>query len=309
MKVLSVSTKKNPGSVNFCNSLKKFGFSYELLGVGEKWGGWRYRMQTYVNKLKTLPTDDIVILSDADDVLCVREFSGEFERRFRAFGTPVVIGGDATCAHHYNCKPVDRYWADKTPTKFQYVNAGSIAGFAGALSEMWQWVLDHGYTDDQHGLGFYVNSHPLNVVIDSHCKLFYVNPPPASLIPQGVFNWKENELISIDTQVLDASITPFFVHYAGNFTLSGVDNYFLGKTTEHHKTSYLDVGSKLLGAEALQLSECNSYANSIGVAIFWTIVGISIFVTFALVYMIYRYIKLKSVLKAQTKTIKTLKTK
>lgn len=307
MKVLSVSTTKNAGCANFCTSLQRAKIPYELLGVGEKWGGWRYRMQTYVNTLTTLPQDEIVLLSDADDMLCLRGTATELEEAFLAFDKPIVVAAELTCNPMYNCVPVVNYWGDTPPPVFQYVNAGVVVGRANALAEMWQWILDQGYDDDQRGLGAYVNAHPSNVVLDSDCKIFYVNPPPQSG-KQGKLNWDEDEnFVSVDTGVLSHMPRPFFVHFAGNFVVGAIDSYFLGKPLKSHQPIYNTVSRKLLGKDAIEVSNHTTADTKIGVAIFWTTFALLIV---ALLYIIGMHVRRRKADKSKkpSKPSKTEKT-
>lgn len=95
--VLSVCTDESPGLTNFENSLKQNGYNYEILGKGEKWGGWDYRTKKYLSKLKTLDPELIVVLWDATDMLFVQHKDVLLQKFLNGYDGKVVIGAESNC--------------------------------------------------------------------------------------------------------------------------------------------------------------------------------------------------------------------
>lgn len=164
VKVFLVATSNMRGLKNALVSLRKNQFSYEVLGYGTKWKGWRYRMKLYEDATAKEPRNTICVLMDAYDAVCIRPYqTKEFVEAFDSYGKPLVIGMESSCGG--NCQSLPEWW-DKRPalkakTKNLYVNGGLISGFSQNISEMFAWMLkDPSITDDQVGLGLYVKSHP-----------------------------------------------------------------------------------------------------------------------------------------------------
>jgi hypothetical protein len=58
------------GSIqNFINGLDYYDYNYIIVGSNQKWKGWYGRLLEYIKILKLLPKDQIVIFSDARDVI------------------------------------------------------------------------------------------------------------------------------------------------------------------------------------------------------------------------------------------------
>ena len=54
-------------------SCKRNGYDLQVLGYGEKWGGFNWRFKIIIDYLKTLPENDIVCVVDGYDVVCCRD--------------------------------------------------------------------------------------------------------------------------------------------------------------------------------------------------------------------------------------------
>ena len=178
--VFSVATKYTLGLHNWQESLKTQGYSYRVLGFGDVWGGWRYRMKTYRDALSTWCEDkgekSIVILSDAYDVLFVRKSTDGLLKKFKSFQKPIVASVEKGCG--INCGLVTEWWK-KNPEevkhiigKDKYMCAGLIMGEAKALADALTWALDNNYKDDQIGLSSYVQVFPDMAWLDYRSTIF-----------------------------------------------------------------------------------------------------------------------------------------
>lgn len=290
MKVLSVCTNSSPGLYNFRTSLSKNGFEdVEIMGQGEKWGGWRYRMRKYLNRCAELEPTEVVIHSDGDDVLCVKGDSKTMEDTYRTFGTSIVTAAESICGS--NCVPLHNYWKDQKRPSCQYVNCGVLIGEAQAFVKLWTWVLEQGYEDDQVGLANYINAFPEEFSLDDQHLLFYVNPTPVlKQQPEYVKDPKSGVMRVVFND--EESYEPFFLHFAGNFVHASVENSFIPEALQQHQSHYNHVAKTLLGSEGLEKAP-HEFGITISRIIFWGILTILTVFCFVLGWFLYRtYMKL-----------------
>jgi hypothetical protein len=182
--VISYDNAPTENTRFYINTLKKNKWEYVLIGKGEKWEGWTTRMRAYMNILKTLPPNKLVVLTDARDVICCRG-SSAFMDAFASFSRDIIVCMEIMCGNQIEidddyiglqCHPLKNYWKyhsyTKTPSR-KYVNNGLIAGKVSKLIEILQYGIDNKYTDDQFSLGSYVNKYPAGVGVDTEAELFH----------------------------------------------------------------------------------------------------------------------------------------
>jgi len=178
--VFTVATKYMLGLHNWQESLKTQGFSYRVLGFGDAWKGWRYRMKTYRDAMLKWsdshgPTS-LVILSDAYDVLFIRKADDGLLQTYYKFNRPIVVSVEKGCG--VNCGLITEWWNDNEDQKQHIVGnnkfmcAGLIMGECKALATALTWALNKGYTDDQIGLSSYVQVFPELVWADYKSEIF-----------------------------------------------------------------------------------------------------------------------------------------
>lgn len=244
--VLSVSTNE---CKNFEDSLKKFGWNYRILGLGQKWGGWVWRMKMYREALKKLHPDTKVILSDASDVIALKSPPMNIDDNIN-----IMVSGNNNCTLGI-CKPITKFIKLRNIVgKKKFVNAGLIYGKAGKIIDMYSWIIEKGFTDDQLGICLYFekNYTDLSLTIDSENRYF--------------FNNDKNMYNEIPTSA-------FFVHFPGMRTK---DRYFynflyslMGKEPKNHYNS--------TASQILENFEKIEYENTKPIAIvFWVMIAITI---------------------------------
>lgn len=95
--VLTLSTDNGNATSNWVYGARKLGYTYTLLGQGQKWGGWSWRTKQYIEAVKTLGDNAIVLILDTNDVLLCRGPKSLY-RAYKACGNPLLIfGGEPTC--------------------------------------------------------------------------------------------------------------------------------------------------------------------------------------------------------------------
>ena len=143
------------------------------------------KMRTYLEHLKTMDENTLVILTDSRSVLCCRPYT-QFNKAFTSYGRDIVVGMEMFCDNllddsaspHQTCTPLTQYWkynnVQSTPVR-KYVNDGLIAGKAKALVQLFTFLLENKCGQLQMGLGKYMNTHPERVGADIEAKLFHVS--------------------------------------------------------------------------------------------------------------------------------------
>jgi hypothetical protein len=54
---------------NYIRGLEYYTYNYIIVGIGKKWNGWYGRLVEYIKILQTLPKEQLVVITDARDVL------------------------------------------------------------------------------------------------------------------------------------------------------------------------------------------------------------------------------------------------
>jgi hypothetical protein len=171
--VALVATHWTPTFENCRRSLHLYGYDYDVIGWNQKWEGFSWRIKLY--KEYCLKQSGIIVFIDAYDVIAVRH-SLDFFATYQAFKRPVVVGAEWWCSSKTNCGRVNKWWKDNNikPSFRSKVNAGCLVGQSNQLSEMFSWILENNYQDDQLGLAAWINLFGKDTVaLDSGSTLFY----------------------------------------------------------------------------------------------------------------------------------------
>jgi hypothetical protein len=205
----------------FVTTLQQTKWAYKLIGEGEKWEGFTNKLKGYLKEVTSMKEDQVVVLSDARDVFAVRP-PNEFVKGFLSYGGRVVVSMELFCEGHmtgdkttgFKCIPLTKYWKHYNLTEVphrKYVNSGLIAGYAKDLVALLTWILEHKYTDDQLGLGNYMNAFPHLVYADSKAELLHTS---GAAVNCGRYN---NQIQSADSPTLMELLGcgAFFLHIPG----------------------------------------------------------------------------------------------
>lgn len=77
----SVRNEKNESFVNFLKGLTHYKYNYIVCGINTKWDGWYGRYKTYIELLETIPSEQLLFVTDSRDVL-VNDSSVEFVKKY-----------------------------------------------------------------------------------------------------------------------------------------------------------------------------------------------------------------------------------
>ena len=182
---LVVSYDNNPTANTefYMSTLKSHGWNSVFIGKGEEWRGFIARIRAYAKTLETIDDSQIVVVTDARDVICIRD-SEAFMEGFREFKRGIVVSMELMCGGNFEvsddyknvqCVPLTRYWKARglMPPMRKFVNAGLVAGSVKALKQMYAWILENGFTDDQYAIGSYMNTFPDRVAADTDAILLH----------------------------------------------------------------------------------------------------------------------------------------
>lgn len=158
--VLTVATDITPTVRNYIRSLHRYRYRYMVLGMGEAWGGWQWRTRQYIEAIKRLGPNEIVCVTDANDVLFTKP-APEFLRRFLSLKSRVVIGSEA---NNFGGEMLDPMVRETVNLKLQdlmgpedwrrvrnkFPNCGFMVGYRNDLLQLLLDIRDE--KDDQNGV-------------------------------------------------------------------------------------------------------------------------------------------------------------
>ena len=155
MNIITVATHDEAYLSAYEQSCKKHALCLKILGWNELWRGLTWRFYLMKEFLKDMPDDEIIIFTDAYDVICL-ENSDEIKRKFVLFNKPIVFG---------ICNPL-KFLVPKlldivvyASYKKYIINAGCYIGYVSSLRVLINEILDNikinNYRCDQKLLNCY----------------------------------------------------------------------------------------------------------------------------------------------------------
>jgi hypothetical protein len=189
----------NENSQIFKQTLENNKWEYVFINSGLVFKGFTDKIEGYYSYLKTLPEEKIVVLSDARDVLCCRSPTGFIEgfNHLNKTERKILISTELYLLGHMNWTEEEmnekrkhdpnyfyqgalltKYWEHynyEAPPDKKYVNSGLIAGKVFQLKEMFQWIIENKYTDDQLGVANYIINFPERVTLDINNEILHTS--------------------------------------------------------------------------------------------------------------------------------------
>ncbi len=145
------------------------GVPIEIIGLGCKWQGFGNKPLWLKEKIlqSGLRPDDIVLFTDAYDVVCQADLS-TLVPKFRSFNKPLVFGAERGC--HPNSSLADQF--PQSPTSMRYTNSGGFVGYAGEILRMIDQSGIRPHEDDQEMACQYTIRYPDRVGLDYRAEIF-----------------------------------------------------------------------------------------------------------------------------------------
>ena len=142
IKVLTVATENNDGLRLLLDSAKKFGIKVEVLGLDKEWNdggnkprldypGGGQKVNLLKEKLKEFDDDDIVVFTDAYDVVYNSNLN-EMIGKFKSSGSDLVFGAEFYCWPDENLKRT----YPLGPNDKHFLNSGVFIGYVKKLKEV-----------------------------------------------------------------------------------------------------------------------------------------------------------------------------
>jgi hypothetical protein len=206
---------------NLIKSLKLNGWEFMFIGDGIPWKGLITRSEGYAKALSLLHPNKIVVLLDARDLICVRSPNFFIEAMGFITNLPVIVSTEFFCDAKTEvtptyvggqCVSLQKYWEYHSITPVRpFLNNGLICGQSYYLKEIFNFVLDKKYQNDQLGVGIFMNTFPQFIYADHkaqllHTSTFGVNACLQSYVNQSVDSPTFAELMGRGA---------FFIHVPG----------------------------------------------------------------------------------------------
>ena len=192
IKVFTYATEMKETLRVLLESLKRNGYSYEVVGYGKPWSGFRNRMSEYLNAVKAYKEkageNELAVIIDGYDCLSIKHSESvynTFINRTRNTA-PVMFGVEVVCGGNCN-KNIGEWYEyhniyggkggieamyksqDSDPIiteKPIFLNAGMIIGRVGPLEKMYNGMLALNIEDDQIAAGTYILEHMDDIDLD-----------------------------------------------------------------------------------------------------------------------------------------------
>ena len=205
-------------------SFARHGLHLEVLGGGEPWGGFAWKLAKMYEFVRAAPPGEIVVFMDAFDVVLVSPV--DLEARFRAFARNIVFSRDET----ENVDWVVKHCKERIfkPAFEHTINSGLYMGYAAALGGLFAHIsalrdLSSPAVDDQEIVNVLPAESPdvmrfyqENVAIDADSRIFLTVMSPHYV------GWYDPRQVAGTRALLEGRLTPNFLHGPGKCDLSPV---------------------------------------------------------------------------------------
>ena len=219
--IITLATSKTNAVDNFELSCKNNNLKYKILGLNEKFLGWRWRMKKYLNELKNYKDDDIILLCDSYDML-VQEDQTKIIQKFKALKKSVIISAEMNLLlpaelSQFDINPFflsyNKFPKHKT-SDYRYPCLGGVIGYKKKLEDLYQSMLSYNdknlkkecYYDDQCLFSYYYINNNKKFSLDYNQSIF--GNLSGSI---NRYQLKNKTLYNNKTNT-----TPSLVHFQGN---------------------------------------------------------------------------------------------
>jgi hypothetical protein len=168
MKLYTVATHPDGYFNLYQKKAKKEGMEMNVLGFGEKWKGYAWKFNKFYDELSKVNPKDIVIFTDAYDVLLVNN-PKEIEKRFKEMDCNILLSIEEEPSNIFHL-----YFYKKMFPTFgkHFINSGMYMGYAGKIREMLGMIKDQfglkDKDDDQKVLAQFLNRN--KDYVNQNCK-------------------------------------------------------------------------------------------------------------------------------------------
>lgn len=154
--LVGISTQRKEELDDFIACAKKYEHTPVILGLGQKWQGFKTKIGLVHKYVSSLPRDDLVAVVDVYDLLVQsrpRDFVQLFTDRAASQGKDLVLGvGDEFGMPLTNVRKCSGIEARYFKSRFKFVNGGFVFGRAHFMTEMYDFMLRNVSHDDEVGI-------------------------------------------------------------------------------------------------------------------------------------------------------------
>jgi hypothetical protein len=221
--VITLATTQTNAVDNFEVSCKKNNIKYKILALNEKFKGWRWRMECYLNELKNYNDNDIIILCDCYDLL-IQENQNNIIKKFKALKKSVIISAEMNLLlpaelDQFNINPLKLTYNQFPKNKisdYRYPCLGGVIGYKKNLQEVYQTLLNFNdenlnkscYYDDQCLFSYYyIKNNNKKFTLDYNQSIF-------GNLSGSLNRYKVNKNNLLYNSV--TKTTPSLIHFQGN---------------------------------------------------------------------------------------------
>lgn len=240
MKIFTIATHEEGYLPQLKTTSLSLGFKLNILGENEKWGGFSWKINKYLQALKGLPAEEVIICTDAYDVFVVGT-PQEVLEKYKSFNKTLVFSGQ----RKYATSKIFQKLANKvmsddiffnssmlppTKTSYRWPCTGLFMGPAGELVELFIKLLQLNVPtvgNDQILMTKYYLKYPTSIALDEDCHIFQNLWKTRGLV-KGVFNVNDKDA-EVRIKIIDGEKRPYnvmtnsspcFVHGPYNVDLS-----------------------------------------------------------------------------------------
>lgn len=152
-------------------SAEKNNVSIINIGEGKKWGGNVLKPKYFFEYIQNLPDQDIVICTDACDIVYCSNLE-EILSKFYRMNARIVFSTEK------NCYPLThlRHRFAHFNGPYKYLNAGGFIGYVKEIKEMLHNIVQQikpGMRSDQALYQQYYVNNPEKIYLDTNCEIFH----------------------------------------------------------------------------------------------------------------------------------------
>ena len=153
--LVTVSTKQHPNLERWKKSALTHGFTPKILGLHEKKtykdpligkGEFGMKLRYLYKYSKTLKPDDIILFTDAWDVIIIGDCD-KIYKDYKSFNKDIVFGGETIYGALYDVYTIFTIFKYDLSKAFPYLNAGVVIGRAGTIRDLIEKYTEKNITD------------------------------------------------------------------------------------------------------------------------------------------------------------------
>ena len=231
MKAITVATENNGYFETLKESSMRYNYHLVVLGYEQEWKGFGWRLNLVLEYLKTLPSDEIVIVVDAYDVIFLRD-SKELKEEFLKMNVKFLCGAFRKLGGVLGFLQECEFGKEKSelPSPYNNICAGTYIGRVRDILDIYEnYEIEDG-EDDQVLLNRIYDDMEGAITPDSEFKIFCTLFP--TIFTRSVRT--EDKIIVTSNKKLKCNATntyPFVIHGLANMNLDdiardlGFENY------------------------------------------------------------------------------------